>query len=129
MSNYPKADYYSAEEKEFVTAESVEEAVQEWYDDWTEPEIPEFVEIYGYERKVISEASKLPDWWLEHIIESLEDNYGCEETLGDYSISQEAKLHWDAFVAQVIKEYPVSQLKEACKPFKVNVKKILGGDV
>ena len=63
---------------------------------------------------------------MEYIIENLDENYGCEESWGEYSPSEETMTHWKEFVKSVIKEYPVARLKEVGKPFKVNIKEVLG---
>lgn len=129
QSNYPEADFYCVGDKDFITAESVYEAVQEWYQDcWEDDTYPDDlqVEVQGWNKQTISLTTKCPIYWLEYIVENLDENYGCEETWGDYALSDEAKEYWDKFVACVIKEYPVTQLKEAGKPFMVNVKEVLG---
>lgn len=131
MSDYPIADYYCVGDKDFITTTSVDEAVIEWYDNGADDllELPEFVEVQAWSKKTACKDSKLPQWWLDHIIENMDENYGCEETWGDYDLSEEAKEHWSKFVDCIFREYPVSQLYESSKPFLVNVKEILGGDV
>lgn len=125
MNNWPEADFYCIGEKDFITTTSIEEAVQEWYDGCDEQ--LEQVEVQAYNKKqVLPEDSKLPKWWLEYIIENLDENYGCEEIWGDYSPSTEAMEYFNKFVDCIRKEYVVTQLEEVGKPFIVNVKEVLG---
>jgi hypothetical protein len=112
MSETLEADFYSVNgDDEFITAESIDQAIIDWYDggaDFDDP-LPETVEVYGYVREKI--CDRQVGWWLETFIENLDEGYGCEETWGDYSLSDKAQELWKAFTDQVREEYPVSQLK------------------
>lgn len=123
MTNIIQAEYYCVGDKEYITTDSVEEAIQEWYDSTYREEdpAPERVAITAWSTQTVSKDSKIFEWNLESLYECLDENYGCEETAGDYELSDEAKLLWEAFVAQVAKEYPVAQLKQVGE-FWVEVK-------
>jgi hypothetical protein len=116
MSGTLEADFYSVnEDEEFITATSIDQVIIDWYDglDEEDIELPQYVTVYGYVRETIS--NKQPKYWLEYIVECLDENYGCEETVGDYSLSDKAQELWKAFTDQVVGEYPVSQLKTVGK--------------
>ena len=127
-SDYVEAEFYCVGEMDYITADSVYRAVFDWYENCLDEDedLPDAVEVQGYNRKVISQSSKCPSYWLEYITENLDENYGCEETWEQYKPSEEAMAHWEKFVNCVLKEYPVSRLKEVGKPFRVNIKEVLG---
>ena len=112
MSERLEADFYSVNgDEEFITAESIGEAIINWYDggdDFDDP-LPETIEVNGYVRDTVSDTQI--EWWLEGIIEGLDENYGCEETWGEYSLSDKAQELWKAFTDQVRAEYQVAQLR------------------
>lgn len=114
MTNIIQADFYCVGDKEYIDADCVEEAVQEWYDGCYREEhpAPKKVLVTGWSKQTIPESSHLFQWELDSLYATLDENYGCDETSGDYELSDEAKLLWEAFTAQVAKEYPVAQLKE-----------------
>ncbi len=112
MNETLEADFYSVNgDEEFVTAESIGEAIINWYDG--DDPLPETIEVCGYVRETISDEQT--EWWLEAIIEGLDENYGYEESWGEYSLSDKAQELWKAFTDQVRAEYPVSQLKTVGK--------------
>ena len=125
-----EAQYYCVGDMDYITADSVHQAVLDWFEGFDDSDgrfpIDSEVEVQGYNREVISEDTKCPLYWMEYIVETLDENYGCEETWGEYTPSEEAMTHWKEFVKCVIKEYPVARLKEVGKPFKVNVEEVLG---
>lgn len=130
-SDYVEAEFYCVGEMDYITADSVYQAVLDWYESCYDDSDGRFpidseVEVQGYNREVISQSSKCPSYWLEYISDNLDENYGCEETWGEYKPSEEAMVHWEKFVNCVLKEYPVSRLKEVGKPFRVNIKEVLG---
>lgn len=116
------SDFYCVGEKDFITSESIDEAVQEWWDAGLGDKGVIGIFVQGYNKKAISSRNKIFEWNIEHLIESLDENYGCEETWGDYSLSPEAKELYYKFVEQVVKEYPVNQLIEDGEPVLVNPK-------
>lgn len=119
-----EADYYCVNDLEIVTTTTVEEAVQQWYEDYgyDENPVPEQVEVRGYKTKTFHPNGKIFEWVLENLYENLDENYGCEETFGDYKLSPEAQELFDKFIEQVKKEYPISQLEPVGKPFMVNLR-------
>jgi hypothetical protein len=112
MNETLEADFYSVNgDEEFITAESIGEAITNWYDgagDSDDP-LPETIEVNGYVRDTVSDTQV--EWWLESIIEGLDENYGCEESWGEYSLSDKAQELWKAFTDQVRAEYQVAQLR------------------
>jgi undecaprenyl pyrophosphate synthase len=109
------SEFYTVNDSdEFITATSIEEAIQDWYDDLTSvDDFTEEVTVYKYETDKIS--NKILEWALEALIENLDENYGCEETWGDYELSDEAKTLWEAFTDKVREEYKVSTLRQVNK--------------
>jgi hypothetical protein len=113
MTKTLEADFYAVEDSvEFLTADTITEAMTDWYEGLYQSEIdnlPETVVVDGYVKEVISDNQV--GQWLESLLEGLDENYGCEETWGDYALSERSQELWKAFTAQVRSEYPVSQLK------------------
>lgn len=104
--------YYSTfDSDDFITADSIHQALVDWYDGLDNIlEFQEEVLVYEYEPVKISD--KQVGCWLETFIENLDEAYGCAETWGDYTPSEEALSHWKAFTDKVKEEYKVSELKE-----------------
>jgi len=113
MNETLEADFYSVNgDEEFITAESIGEAIINWYDGSgfiSNDPLPETIEVNGYVRDTVSDTQI--EWWLEAITEGLDENYGCEESWGEYSLSDKAQELWKAFTDQLRVEYPVAQLR------------------
>jgi hypothetical protein len=114
--------FYAIGDIELIQSESIDEAVQYWYDGLCDiKEFQEEVEVDCFTPHVVSE--KYWDRRLDDIVENLDENYGCEESCGDYSPSDKSIELWEAFTKQVISEYQVAQLKKVSTQ-KVSTQKV-----
>ena len=103
---------------EIVSATSFDEAITHYLEELgANAAIPESVMVQKYIRGRLSAKSSI----FESNLESLDGNFGCDETAGDYSISEKAKELYALFAAQVALEYPVTQLCASGAPVPVNV--------
>lgn len=123
MNNEPK--YYAVGEKEYLTATSIDEAVEEFLDDvWTDNspgDLSKTVRVIGFAPKCISEDAPLFDRMIEGMIECLDDDFGGPDGQSDYELSDEAKQLFDALKAKVIDEYPVWQCEQVGEPVEVDL--------
>ncbi len=103
--------FYAVGQLEFIQSESIDEAVQYWYDGLCDTkDFQEEVEVDCFTPHVVSE--KYWDRRLDDIIECLDENYGCDATCGNYKPSDKSIELWEAFTKQVESEYQVAQLKK-----------------
>ena len=95
-----KADvFYSVGEREILTADTIDEAVQEFLDElyWVDenPEIPETVEVQCYVRSTIDDRCFVNI--LESLAENLDEEYGDPDGEIIYTPSEEVLATFEKF--------------------------------
>jgi len=115
---------YAIGETENITARTVDEAVKdylaEFYDDGEPGDfLPDTLTVQGYATAEL----QLSDFseWLENMVRDINEEYGPQEDPSEYQLSDAARGKWEAFVDQVIAEYPVYSLDCCGEPIVVNV--------
>lgn len=129
--------FYSVGERDRITAESVDEAVEEYIEDMYGisneggdlehyMRLKGSVEVQEYERLTISPDCDCFEWSLENLLDNLHENYGDpEDQYYPTSFSEKAKAKYNQFKHQVIKDYPVCRLRAIGEPITVNLNSYL----
>ena len=107
---------------EILTAETVDQAVDEYICDRLPEDIAEVIEIYEYEP--IAVDTQFFDNILEMLFDELYMEYGCQDEDAATPSDKAGEL-FNAFVSQVTKDYPVRHLQGTGNVIKVNTRDYL----
>ncbi|MCE2029257.1 hypothetical protein [Sessilibacter corallicola] len=109
IDGYP---YYSVDEIDVLTAQEIETAVTEWFDNLgLEEEIPDSIEVLCWEPLPVdydAAATSAMDRLTEELYEYLDEYYVCEDQLGEFEISEER--------LEIIRASIIDAVKKEFKP-------------
>lgn len=123
--------YYSIGDRDQIYAQSIEEAVDEFLDDFYSLEgvnakPPKAVDVVRWKKIEIGEIPS--ERLLEDLIETLDENYGNPEYCSDFKPSEDAMALLTQFLHMVSKEYPVWAMEEAGDPIPVDIAQYIEED-
>lgn len=104
-------DFWDACERERLTYEDIDDAIEEYLDQLAPGKLPETVEVKGYVRREPS-ISEYEGAMLENLIERLDEEYGDPDAYHATPASENMKAAELVFIKAVLAEYESWQ----CEP-------------
>ena len=110
-------EYWGIEGQETLSAESIDELLEDYFDDIA-LEIPEKIEVIGYDRVTIPDPNegycKLVELILEYVIELLDENFS-EARDGYTEATEEMETATKEYLEKIFNEYTPYDCNEVCR--------------